>query len=181
MELLDFQMDVAARKVKKRKPVRIKVVRKLIERIQDDFDIEDNLDGVFLEIAEFGELELLLADKSPIVMTLKRPEDLGIEDEITFPTLRGILRWDLEKRWCAVDRGAIPFLMNGADCMAAGIQIVDPIIERGDLVWVRDEEHGKPIAIGWALMDAETMDKSTKGKSIRTIHWIGDDLWSIDK
>ena len=181
MELLDFQMDVAARKVKKRKPVRIKVVRKLIERIQDDFDIEDNLDGVFLEIAEFGELELLLADKSPIVMTLKRPEDLGIEDEITFPTLRGILRWDLEKRWCAVDRGAIPFLMNGADCMAAGIQIVDPIIERGDLVWVRDEEHGKPIAIGWALMDADTMDKSTKGKSIRTIHWIGDDLWSIDK
>lgn len=181
MELLDFQMDVAARKVKKRKPVRIKVVRKLIERIQDDFDIEDNLDGVFLEIAEFGELELLLADKSPIVMTLKRPEDLGIEDEITFPTLRGILRWDLEKRWCAVDRGAIPFLMNGADCMAAGIQIVDPMIERGDLVWVRDEEHGKPIAIGWALMDADTMDKSTKGKSIRTIHWIGDDLWSIDK
>ena len=181
MELLDFQMDVAARKVKKRKPVRIKVVRKLIERIQDDFDIEDNLDGVFLEIAEFGELELLLADKSPIVMTLKRPEDLGIEDEITFPTLRGILRWDLEKRWWAVDRGAIPFLMNGADCMAAGIQIVDPMIERGDLVWVRDEEHGKPIAIGWALMDADTMDKSTKGKSIRTIHWIGDDLWSIDK
>ena len=181
MELLDFQMDVAARKVKKRKPVRIKVVRKLIERIQDDFDIEDNLDGVFLEIAEFGELELLLADKSPIVMTLKRPEDLGIEEEITFPTLSGILRWDLEKRWCAVDRGAIPFLMNGADCMAAGIQIVDPMIERGDLVWVRDEEHGKPIAIGWALMDADTMDKSTKGKSIRTIHWIGDDLWSIDK
>ena len=181
MELLDFQMDVAARKVKKRKPVRIKVVRKLIERIQDDFDIEDNLDGVFLEIAEFGELELLLADKSPIVMTLKLTEDLGIEDEITFPTLRGILRWDLEKRWCAVDRGAIPFLMNGADCMAAGIQIVDPMIERGDLVWVRDEEHGKPIAIGWALMDADTMDKSTKGKSIRTIHWIGDDLWSIDK
>ena len=181
MELLDFQMDVAARKVKKRKPVRIKVVRKLIERIQDDFDIEYNLDGVFLEIAEFGELELLLADKSPIVMTLKRPEDLGIEEEITFPTLRGILRWDLEKRWCAVDRGAIPFLMNGADCMAAGIQIVDPMIERGDLVWVRDEEHGKPIAIGWALMDADTMDKSTKGKSIRTIHWIGDDLWSIDK
>jgi PUA domain protein len=174
-------MNVAARKVKKRKPVRIKVVRKLVEHIQEDFEIEDNLDGAFLEIAEFGELQLLLADKEPIVMTLERPIDLGPQEEITFPTLRGILRWDIGKRWCAVDRGAIPFLMNGADCMAAGIQIVDPIIERGDLVWVRDEEHGKPIAIGWALMDAETMDKSTKGKSIRTIHWIGDDLWSIDK
>ena len=65
-------MNVAARKVKKRKPVRIKVVRKLVERIQEDFEIED-LDGSFLEIAEFGELQLLLADKEPIVMTLKRP------------------------------------------------------------------------------------------------------------
>ena len=151
-----------------------------MEHIQEDFDIQDNLDGDFLETAEFGEIRLLLADKEPILMTLKRPEDLGEIEEITFPTLRGILRWNLEKRWCAVDRGAIPFLMNGADCMAAGIQIVDPIIERGDLVWVRDEEHGKPIAIGWALMDADAMDQSTKGKSIRTIHWIGDDLWSID-
>lgn len=166
--------------MKKRKPVRIKVVRKLVERIQEDFDIQDNLDGSFLETAEFGEIRLLLSDKEPIVMTLKRPEDLGEIEEITFPTLRGILRWEIEKRWCAVDRGAIPFLMNGADCMAAGIQIVDPTIERGDLVWVRDEEHGKPIAIGWALMNADTMDQSTKGKSIRTIHWIGDDLWSID-
>ena len=160
--------------------MRIKVVRKLVERIQEDFDIQDNLDGSFLETAEFGEIRLLLVDKEPIVMTLKRPEDLGEIEEIIFPTLRGILRWEIEKRWCAVDRGAIPFLMNGADCMAAGIQIVDPTIERGDLVWVRDEEHGKPIAIGWALMDADTMDQSTKGKSIRTIHWIGDDLWSID-
>jgi len=166
--------------MKKRKPVRIKVVRQFVEGIQEDFDIQDNLEGSFLETAEFGDWRLLLADKEPIVMTLMRPEDLGTVEEITFPTLRGILRWDLEKKWCAVDRGAIPFLMNGADCMAAGIQIVDPIVERGDLVWVRDEEHGKPIAIGWALMDAEKMDQSTKGKSIRTIHWIGDDLWSID-
>ena len=45
-------MNVAARKVKKRKPVRIKVVRKLVERIQEVFDIEDNLDGAFLEIAQ---------------------------------------------------------------------------------------------------------------------------------
>tara|TARA_B100000902_G_scaffold22557_6_gene27267 strand:- start:7959 stop:8462 length:504 start_codon:yes stop_codon:yes gene_type:complete len=166
--------------MKKRKPVRIKVVRQFVEGIQEDFDIRDNLEGSFLETAEFGDWRLLLADKVPIVMTLERPEDLGTVEEITFPTLRGILRWNLEKKWCAVDRGAIPFLMNGADCMAAGIQIVDPVVERGDLVWVRDEEHGKPIAIGWALMDAEKMDQSTKGKSIRTIHWIGDDLWSID-
>ena len=166
--------------MRKRKPVRIKVVRKLVEVLQNDFGIDEKLDGMFLETAEFGDLRLLLANKEPIAMTLMRPEDLGDQDNITFPTLKGILRWNLEKRWCAVDRGAIPFLMNGADCMAAGIQIVDPEIERGDLVWIRDEEHGKPIAIGWALIDSEKMDESTNGKAIRTIHWIGDDLWAID-
>jgi PUA domain protein len=166
--------------MRKRKPVRIKVVRKLVEVLQNDFGIDESLDGMFLETAEFGDLRLLLANKEPIAMTLIRPEDLGDQDNITFPTLRGILRWNLEKRWCAVDRGAIPFLMNGADCMAAGIQIVDPDIKRGDLVWIRDQEHGKPIAIGWALIDSEKMDEATKGKAIRTIHWIGDDLWTID-
>ncbi len=166
--------------MRKRKPVRIKVVRKLVEVLQNDFGIDEKLDGMFLETAEFGDLRLLLANKEPIAMTLMRPEDLGNQDNITFPTLKGILRWNLEKRWCAVDRGAIPFLMNGADCMAAGIQIVDPDIKRGDLVWIRDEEHGKPIAIGWALIDSEKMDQATKGKAIRTIHWIGDDLWTID-
>ena len=90
------------------------------------------------------------------------------------------MRWNIENRWCAVDRGAIPFLMNGADCMAAGVQIVDPDIKRGDLVWIRDEEHGKPIAIGWALMESKEMDEASKGKAVRTIHWIGDDLWAID-
>ncbi|HJM66609.1 MAG TPA: PUA domain-containing protein [Candidatus Thalassarchaeaceae archaeon] len=166
--------------MRKRKPVRIKVVRKLVEVLQNDFGIDESLDGMFLETAEFGDLRLLLANKEPIAMTLIRPEDLGDQDNITFPTLRSILRWNLEKRWCAVDRGAIPFLMNGADCMAAGIQIVDPDIKRGDLVWIRDQEHGKPIAIGWALIDSEKMDEATKGKAIRTIHWIGDDLWTID-
>ena len=166
--------------MRKRKPVRIKVVRKLVEILYNDFGIEEQLDGVFLETAEFGDLRLLLADKEPIAMSLVRPVDLGKEEEITFPTLRGILRWNIEKRWCAVDRGAIPFLMNGADCMAAGVQIVDPDIKRGDLVWIRDEEHGKPIAIGWALMESEEMDEASKGKAVRTIHWIGDDLWAID-
>ena len=160
--------------------MRIKVVRKLVEILYNDFGIEEQLDGVFLETAEFGDLRLLLADKEPIAMSLLQPDDLGKEEEITFPTLRGILRWNIEKRWCAVDRGAIPFLMNGADCMAAGVQIVDLDIKRGDLVWIRDEEHGKPIAIGWALMEAEEMDEASKGKAVRTLHWIGDDLWTID-
>ena len=56
-------------------------------------------------------------------MTINRPK-IWVKLPVIFP-LRGLLRWNLEIRWCAVDRGAIPF-NNGADCMAAGVQMVDP-------------------------------------------------------
>ena len=166
--------------MRKRKPVRLKVVRRILDSLNENLDIEDNFSDVFLEIAEFGNWNLLLGDRIPLVMTIDRPEDLGDVESVIFPTLRGLLRWNLEVGWCAVDRGAIPFLMNGADCMAAGVHMVDPDIKRGDLIWIRDEEHGKPIAMGWSLLDAEDMKTSTKGKALRTIHWIGDDLWDIE-
>ena len=70
--------------------------------------------------------------------------------------------------------------MNGADCMAAGIQNSDHRIKKGDLVWIRDESHRRPLALGWALMDGEEMERTKNGKGIRTVHWIGDDLWSLD-
>ena len=171
---------MAKRRMRKRKPVRLKVVRRILDSLNENLDIEDNFSDVFLEIAEFGNWNLLLGDRIPLVMTIDRPEDLGDVESVIFPTLRGLLRWNLEVGWCAVDRGAIPFLMNGADCMAAGVHMVDPDIKRGDLIWIRDEEHGKPIAMGWSLLDAEEMKTSTKGKALRTIHWIGDDLWEIE-
>ena len=78
------------------------------------------------------------------------------------------------------DRGAIPFLLNGADCMMAGIQDCDRDITKNDLVWIRDETHKKPIAVGWALSDGKNMINSNSGKGISTIHWIGDELWNLE-
>ena len=75
------------------------------------------------------------------------------------PTVRGIMFWKPERSWAAVDKGAIPFLMNGADCMGAGIHIADPSIEPGGFVWIRDQESGAPLASGIALVDGEEMIK----------------------
>jgi PUA domain protein len=70
--------------------------------------------------------------------------------------------------------------MNGADCMGAGIHLADPSLEAGDMVWVRDEEHGKPLAVGQALVSGSEMVAMTKGKAIQTLHWVGDELWELD-
>jgi PUA domain protein len=90
------------------------------------------------------------------------------------------LAWAPEKKWCAVDHGAIPFLLNGADCMAAGIHSACDSIKEGDLIWIRDQEHSKPLAIGWATMDAVDMITATSGKAVKSIHHVGDELWDLE-
>jgi predicted RNA-binding protein (TIGR00451 family) len=47
-------------------------------------------------------------------------------------------------------------------------------------VWVRDMTHKKPLAVGWALMDGAAMTEGTKGKGIKTLHWVGDELWDME-
>jgi predicted RNA-binding protein (TIGR00451 family) len=84
------------------------------------------------------------------------------------------------KKWVEVDHGAIPFLMKGADCMVAGVHDADPSIEEGDLVWIRDMTHKRPLAIGWATLDGAELRNSTKGKGIKTLHWVGDELWDME-
>ena len=134
------------------------------------------VDGAFLEMANYGPWKMVLVDRIPLAVELMSPD----EERVVFLTLRGFLSHPCERRFVEVDHGAIPYLMNGADCMAAGIQNSEDGIRKGDPVWIRDEAHGRPLALGWALMDGGEMKKANNGKGIRTVHWVGDDLWSLD-
>ena len=64
--------------------------------------------------------------------------------------------------------------------MIAGVHAADDTVVSGDLVWVRDMTHKKPLAVGWALMDGAAMVEGTKGKGIKTLHWVGDELWDME-
>ncbi|MAR61755.1 MAG: RNA-binding protein [Euryarchaeota archaeon] len=163
-------------KLKARKPVRHKKIKGLIERLTVPLGVETDLSTAFLETANFGPWNLLIVDKSPLGMEVESPK----QEIIAFPTLRGILAWSPNLKWCEVDHGAIPFLMNGADCMAAGIHRACDTIEEGDLIWIRDQSHGKPLAIGWATMGSNEMVESTKGKAVKMLHHIGDELWELE-
>jgi PUA-domain protein len=163
-------------KLKARKPMRHKKLKPLIERLTGPLGIDADLSEAFLETASFGPWNLLIVNKSPLGMEVESPAG----DTITFPTLRGILEWAPSMKWCEVDLGAIPFLLNGADCMAAGIHGACDCIEEGDLIWIRDQTHGKPLAIGWAAMDAASMVEAMKGKAVKMLHHIGDELWDLE-
>ena len=71
-------------------------------------------------------------------------------------------------------------IWHPAKCMGAGIHLAHESIEKGELIWIKDQQHSKPLAIGMATVSGLDMIKMVKGKAIETIHWIGDELWELE-
>src|SRR5213594_171406 len=149
-----------ALKIRRRSRLRRKEATDFLGRLADEFGMEIPLDDVPLDEAEAGPHRLLLRNNDAIAIFLEG----GIA-----PTIRGLLAFPAKKRAVTVDMGAVRFIYNGADVMAPGIVDADPGIRAGDIVWVRDEKNGRPLAIGRAIMDGPTMAREEKGKAIQTI------------
>ncbi len=162
--------------MKKRRPVRRKKVAPLLVTLEQALSIDLQVDGAFLEMAEYGPWSMVLVNKIAKAIEVKNEEN----ERFVFLTLRGFLEHDDAAKWVEVDHGAIPFLMKGADCMVAGVHAADASIEVGDLVWIRDMKHKRPLAIGWSTMNADDLTNLSKGKGIKTLHWVGDELWDME-
>ncbi len=159
--------------LKGRHPISPKETTHVNDAIEQALGVRPLLEESLVEKARAGPYELLLSDGKAFVV-LEGPE----RSEPT-PTLRALITHRPERGYVTVDMGAVPFLRNGADVMSPGITEADPAIAEGDLVWVRDEEHGVPLGIGTALVDGEEMVSADKGKAIAIWHHVGDELWSI--
>ncbi len=159
-----------ALKVRHRTRLRRKEVDAWFRRLASEFGMALPSDETPVDVAEAGDLRLLIREEEPIALVL---------GDAIVPTVRGLLAFPAQKRQVTVDMGAVPFVYNGADVMAPGIVEADSGIRPGDLVWVRDEKNRRPLAVGRALMDGPTMAREERGKAIETIHHVGDDLWRL--
>ena len=118
---------------------------------------------------------------SPFTLYLinRQPVIMKYEDWV-FPTLKGALLHPFPERRITVDQGAIPFVINGADVMRPGITGVTQDVTAQEPVLVVDEIHNKPIAVGVALLGGSEILQATKGKMVKTIHYVGDQLWRLE-
>ena len=80
-----------------------------------------------------------------------------------------------------VDMGAIPYVCKGATVMAPGIVRVEGKFGKGDLVLIVDMKHGKALALGESLLDAETAKQTKKGPVVKTLHYVSDKIWEYIK
>ncbi len=95
-----------------------------------------------VEVAEFDKTtEILLVNGKPFFIRRK---------ELVFPLVIALYELSNEedlRKWprrVVVDEGAVPYILNGADVMAAGITDADENINEGDFVFVVEENYGRP-------------------------------------
>jgi len=118
---------------------------------------------------DFGEI-LLINDKPLLFKT----------EENVFPTLFFKEIFVLRPK-VVVDMGAVPHICNGADVMAPGIVRFEGEFQKSDLVYIVDEKHHKPIAMGEILYDVENAEDVKQGVVVKNIHFVGDKIWNFAK
>ncbi len=149
-----------------------KDIKKIKNELKEFFGDVDEI------IPKKGNVEIAIADDFEIILVDKEPIAFKKDDKV-IPTLRLLLKKLPDKNLVVVDMGAIKFLIKGADVMAPGIVDADENINEGDVVFVVDENHKKPICIGIALMSGKEMKEEDKGKAVENIHYVGDKLWNF--
>ncbi len=138
------------------------------ESLEDKLGVE--LDGTVEEIEVDDDYDILLVDGDPLVARF---------DGEAFVTVEGALELEPDRGRVTVDAGAVEFVTNGADVMRPGITEVDDEVKQDDLVVVVEENHGKALAVGRALTDADDME-GDGGRVVESLHHVGDELWGFD-
>lgn len=98
-------------------------------------------------------------------------------EEKVIPSIRLLLKQNALPE-VVVDMGAVKFIVNGADVMRPGILEIGDF-EKGDAIVVKDVNNKKPLIVGIAEISSEDMKKTSTGKVIKNIHYVGDDIWNL--
>lgn len=104
------------------------------------------------------------------------------------PALRFVHQYpDLKFRQVTVDKGAIPFLLGGANIMCPGLtnpggempedEEDEPGLQKGDGVVVYAEGKEHALAVGVMTMSSAEIRTKNKGTGIEVAHYLGDGLF----
>jgi PUA domain protein len=166
-------------KLRKRHRLRKKEIKELQAQLEaaygsSTFLEDDPVDRAEIKVspdAKRKDFDVLLLGNEAVALVLENGDIML--------TVQGVLRFRPKLRYVEVDKGAIKFVTNGADVMAPGITDADRGIKEGHCVYIRDQDHKKPLAAGIALIDGETMVAGATGKAVRSVHYVGDNIWDL--
>lgn len=137
-------------------------------------------------------IDLILPKKAMMVAKAQDNVQLiVVNDEIMFysqrdgpffPSLKLLHKFPTMMTRMQVDKGAIRFILSGANIMAPGFTSAGgklPLenIDVGYPVAIFAEGKQHPLAVGITLMSSEQIKSTNKGIAVETVHYIADGLW----
>lgn len=156
--------------IKKRYFLKKKKIKEIKKELNNYGSLIENKDKV--EVLETEDYNYILINGDPYIIII---------GDKPYPTLKAVLsNPGLEKKTVIVDMGAVKFVTNGADIMSPGIVEADDDIDVGNIVVIEDMNNHKPLAIGESLISGAEMVESSKGKAIKSIHYVGDEIWNLE-
>ncbi len=161
--------------IKQRHYIKSSEIKTLKEDILNQYD-ENFIDQI---IPKKARIEVIYTEAGDTLYAINGELKLWKSEEDYIPVLTLLLKGDISIKTIIVDMGAIKFVTNGADIMRPGITKIDPSIYKGDIVKIVDETHGRALAVGKAMYDAEEMAKIAKGKVVKNLHTIKDSVWTF--
>ena len=118
-------------------------------------------------------------DEQDIVMFQHFSDDL-------VPTLKTVHKYPECFPRVQVDRGAIKFVLGGANIMCPGLtspgaKLPEQNLEQDTIVTVYAEGKENALAIGKLLMSTDEIKSKNKGIGIELLHYLGDGLWNYQE
>ena len=141
-------------------------------------DASSELEQYQFEISKKDQVELFEDDSHKLLLINKEPAFFWYVQQWV-PHLKLLQKKELLKK-ITIDMGAVKFIVNGADVMRPGITEIENGIKKDDFIVIIDQNNKKPLAVGIALYTTEEMKALPKGKAIKTIHYVGDEVWKVD-
>jgi predicted RNA-binding protein (TIGR00451 family) len=96
------------------------------------------------------------------------------ETTIWIPTLPLLISKKVSLPKLVVDKGAIPFVLKGADIMRPGVVTADEFIKNA-IVMIVDETMHQPIGVAKTLYCSQELLLQKTGKVAESLHFYGDE------
>ncbi|DAZ99080.1 TPA: hypothetical protein N0F65_008385, partial [Lagenidium giganteum] len=179
-----FKKFVPAEHIHSHSQVRSSQQRAIRSKILEQYpDVEPYMEQLLPKKAPMIVAKCL--DHVQVVLHEGEPLFFNHRDGPFMPTLKVLHKVPHIMKTVRADKGAIPFVMSGANVMCPGLTSkggdIPEELDAGTPVAIMAEGKELAMAIGVLTMSTKDIREKNKGIGIEMMHYIGDDLWTCPR
>lgn len=156
-------------------------VRNIFEELQKRSEIDQQFTALLKEFED--DVKKVVEEKFEIIVFGNMPALFKTQKTMFYmPTLYAInVMYNTKKiiivPAVVVDEGAVNHLKNGADVMIPGIRKILKSFTQNSIVGVLEPSEKYFLVVGYSLVDSTQIVPGARGKAIKNISRIDDDIW----